>query len=409
MYEFYITEGATRFLAVFYGEEPGPEIPIHGGCATRSGPFVQSGIMLGNRVWLDANRNGMQDPGEGGVSGMCVNLYDASGKLLQRAATDSNGYYGFNVKPGQYSVEFARILGYDFTQPSAGEEAADSDADPASGRVKVNISADDLSVDAGLVPSTTATAPTGAPLPLAQVGPVRSGRLIYRYIAGSFQNSCLIYAFASPEVQKHLPQCHMVFHQLAGGGYMMDLSEMQGVAQENLKAKGSDFNYAGNAFSETPPTGGQPASLLKLYFAYQNQSGWAYDPLSQSYLRYVDTSDFDQAGVLHADTDRLTSRQLSVQNAILLYAEHQVISPTNLDIHLDRGATGNAVLFRNGQMFKITWSADEGPIQFLDKDGKPVGMEPGHTWVIVVTPDSKLDETEAGQWLLTFTQPPGAK
>ncbi len=195
VYEFYITEGATRFLAVFYGEEPGPEIPIHGGCATRSGPFVQSGIMLGNRVWLDANRNGMQDPGEGGVSGMCVNLYDASGKLLQRAATDSNGYYGFNVKPGQYSVEFARILGYDFTQPSAGEEAADSDADPASGRAKVNISADDLSVDAGLVPSTTATAPTGAPLPLAQVGPVRSGRLIYRYIAGSFQNSCLIYAF----------------------------------------------------------------------------------------------------------------------------------------------------------------------------------------------------------------------
>jgi hypothetical protein len=113
--------------------------------------------------------------------------------------------------------------------------------------------------------------------------------------------------------------------------------------------------------------------------------------------------------MLHPDSDRLTNRQLTVKNVIVLYAEHQVISPTNLDIHLDRGATGKAVLFRNGQMFGITWSHRREPIRFLDPDGKPVALEPGHTWVLIVTPDSKLEETKPGQWLLTFSQPPGAR
>jgi hypothetical protein len=131
----------------------------------------------------------------------------------------------------------------------------------------------------------------------------------------------------------------------------------------------------------------------------------------------VDTSEYDAAGALHLDTDRLTGRQLHVENLILLYARHEVLSPTNLDIHLDPGRTGKAVLFRNGRMFNITWSTAPAdgpagqvrPIRFLAQGGGPASLDPGHTWVIVVTPDSKLEEKLPGQWLLTFTQPPGAK
>ena len=414
VYEFYITEGATRFLAVFYGEFPAPENSVHGGCETRSGPFIQTGIILGSRVWLDANGNGLQDPSEGGIAGMCINLYDSSGKLIQRASTDSNGYYGFNVQPGTYIVEFIRPDGFDFTKRGTGTGRPDSSVDPASGRAQVDISSDDLSINAGLVRS--AAPDPSAALPLAQVGPVRSGRLIYSYIADYFQNSCLIYAFASEEVLARLPQCHMVFHQLAAGGYMMDLSEMRSVAQENLQTKGSDFNYSGNSYSTNAPNGGIPASLLKVYFAYQNQSGWVYDPLYRGYLRYVDTSEYDQAGVLHPDVDRLTGRQLHVENLIVLYARHEVVSPTNLDIHLDPEKSGKGVLFRNGQMFKLVWSTKSAgnghgkhPIRFLQADGKPMPLAPGHTWVIVVTPDSRLEQTTAGKWLLSFAQPEGAK
>ena len=417
VYEFYITEGATRFLAVFHGEWPRPEVPVTGDCETRTGPFVQSATILGNRAWLDANGNGLQDPDEEGISGLCVNLYDANGNLIERASTDSNGYYGFNVQPGKYTVEFERLGDYGFAPPNAGDDALDSDIDPASGRADTTVSSDDLSIDAGFIPSASSPTPDPRRLPLAQVGPVRSGRLIYAYIASYFDKSCLIYAFASEEVQARLPQCHMVFHQLAAGGYMMNLSEMQSVAVETFRRNGSDFNYASNEYSAVAPAGGQPASLLKVYFSYQNQSGWAYDPLSQSYLRYVDTSEYDAAGVLHSDTDRLTGRQLHFENLMVLYARHDVVSPTNLDIHLDEGRTGKAALFRNGQMLTITWStmlqAGAGepvrPIRFLDSDGNSVPLEPGHTWVIVVTPDSRLDETSPGQWLLNFRPPPGAK
>ena len=315
VYEYYITEGATRFLAVFYGEFPQPEIPVNGGCETRTRPFVQSEILLGNRAWVDANANGLQDPGEEGVTGMCVNLYDMSGNLLQRASTDSNGYYGFNVQPGRYDIQFVKPHGFDFTKQNVGDATSDSNADVNTGHVTVEVASDDLSVDAGVVPvSKAARKPDPSLLPVPLVGPVRSGRLIYSYIADYFQNSCLIYAFASEEVLAHLPQCHMVFHQLAAGGYMMDLSEMRSVAEENLKTKGHDFDYSSNIYSDQPPPHGVPASLLKVYIAYQNQSGWAYDPISQSYLRYVDTSEYDEAGVLHPDTDRLTGRQLHVEN-----------------------------------------------------------------------------------------------
>ncbi len=418
VYEFYITEGATRFLAVFHGEWPHPELPVTGGCETRTGPFVQTATLIGNRAWVDSNGNGLQDPGEEGISGLCVNLYDADGNLIQRASTDSNGYYGFNVEPGKYSIGFDPPKGYMLAPRDAGSDALDSDADPGSGRVQVNIVSDDLSIDAGFVPSAGAVAtPDPGRLPAAQVGPVRSGRLLYAHIAEFFDKSCLIYAFASEEVLARLPKCHMVFHELAGGGYMMALDEMQSVAQETVQSHGTEFNYASNAYSAAVPAGGSAASLLKVYIAYQNQSGWAYDPLSEAYLRYVDTSEYETAGALHPDTDRLTGRQLHAENLIVLYAKHEVISPTNIDIHLDQGRTGKAVLFRNGRMFKITWStapqAGLGgqirPIRFLAEDGGPAPLEPGHTWVIVVTPDSRLEETSAGQWLLSFVQPPGSK
>lgn len=60
-------------------------------------------IEIGNRVWLDANGNGVQDPQESRaaaspvtVSGVTVRLYDASGNLLAAAVTDQDGEYYFS-------------------------------------------------------------------------------------------------------------------------------------------------------------------------------------------------------------------------------------------------------------------------------------------------------------------------
>jgi hypothetical protein len=53
-------------------------------------------IELGNRVWFDANGNGIQDPGESGFADVVVGLYDGSGVLVATVTTDANGNYRFS-------------------------------------------------------------------------------------------------------------------------------------------------------------------------------------------------------------------------------------------------------------------------------------------------------------------------
>jgi hypothetical protein len=242
---------------------------------------------------------------------------------------------------------------------------------------------------------------------------------VYADIAAMFTDSCLIYAFASPEVLAQLPQCAFVTHDIQGGGYMLDIGEMQQLARDSKK-ENSKIDYTSNVFSKEPPTGGVTASYLHSSIAYLNQSGWRYDALSQSYWRFVDDVNPDTAGILHSEVDRLTGRQLQFENVIILFAKHDVVSPTNLDIHLEANLSGNAILFRDGMKYDIRWStqlSDEEirtnrrkPIRFLFADGiTQFPLKPGHTWVIVVTPETSVTEKSTGEWLLRFVQPPGAK
>ena len=159
---------------------------------------------------------------------------------------------------------------------------------------------------------------------------------------------------------------------------------------------------------------------LDVFIAWLNQSGWVYDAASQSWWRYVDDATEEMAGILHPEVDRLNKRQLQFENVIVLFAKHEVISPTNLDIHLEKDLIGDAILFRNGQKFDIRWStrATEAelnsgirkPIQFYYPDEKTLfPLKPGHTWIIVVTPSTTVTEKTTGDWFLRFNQPPGAK
>jgi hypothetical protein len=323
VYEYYITEGSTRHLAVMYGEFPEPEIPLRGDCELRTEPLAQIDLILGNLVWQDKNGNGVQDPREGGIGGICVKLLDTSGKLLQQTTTDSNGYYGFNVKAGKYIVEFQKPSWLEFTKKNVGEEAADSDVDPASGRTDpIDVAgASLLFQDAGMVPSagSTPTPDPAAKLPAAEVGPIRSGRIFYKHMGAMYQDSCLIYASADPVVLAQIPGCATVAHTIKGGGAMLPLERMARISEQNKKAK-PNFNYTGNLFSEAPPPGGEPATELREYWALLNQSKWTYDAASGSWWRYIDDSRQETAGQLHPTVDRLTGRQLQFENIILIFA-----------------------------------------------------------------------------------------
>ncbi|WP_374241629.1 SdrD B-like domain-containing protein, partial [Zoogloea sp.] len=111
---------------------------------------------LGDRVWLDANKNGVQDSGEAGVAGVTVKLLNAAGAEVATATTDANGNYLFQgLVPGNYSVKVIAPTGYTFTAADqGGNDTLDSDVNQTTGisaQTTLVSGENDVSLDAGLV------------------------------------------------------------------------------------------------------------------------------------------------------------------------------------------------------------------------------------------------------------------
>ncbi|MEG2963317.1 MAG: SdrD B-like domain-containing protein, partial [Janthinobacterium sp.] len=62
---------------------------------------------LGDKVWRDADHDGVQDYNEAGIANIKVQLYSGSGALLATTYTNAYGNYLFsNLDPGSYSLKF---------------------------------------------------------------------------------------------------------------------------------------------------------------------------------------------------------------------------------------------------------------------------------------------------------------
>ena len=121
---------------------------------------------IGDRVWLDANQNGIQDAGEVSVQGITVTLYNAANTAIKMAVTDANGNYIFtDLAAGNYTVGFSNVpAGFTFTTSGAGTAATGSDANPATGRtatITLAAGQTNLDVDAGIRSAMAGTASIG--------------------------------------------------------------------------------------------------------------------------------------------------------------------------------------------------------------------------------------------------------
>ena len=114
---------------------------------------------LGDFVWFDANKDGIQDADEVGVPGVTATLtgsagqlpLDASGKTVEPVTTDANGKYVFtNLLPGLYALNFTPPAGYSETTTGVGDDpAADSNSEVY--LLKLEQGQNDETVDLGLV------------------------------------------------------------------------------------------------------------------------------------------------------------------------------------------------------------------------------------------------------------------
>ncbi len=83
--------------------------------------------VVGDRVWVDKNGNGIQDSGEAGLPGVSVELFRSS-VSLGTTTTDANGVYTFTgMAPGEFHVKFTAPVSYTFTlQNQGGDSSMDS-------------------------------------------------------------------------------------------------------------------------------------------------------------------------------------------------------------------------------------------------------------------------------------------
>lgn len=111
-----------------------------GGAWIANFPYQSPLVSLGDRVWKDANGNGVQDTGEAGINGVTVRLYDAGGNSITSTTTSGDGNYLFrNLKPDT----FYRIVIDPSTLPSGIVQTYDLDGLATSNSIMMLLSRDE--------------------------------------------------------------------------------------------------------------------------------------------------------------------------------------------------------------------------------------------------------------------------
>lgn len=128
---------ASRTIAAYFAVrvvDPSASVPIVNQIGTSRAEIVPMSYAVGDYVWIDADRDGVQDAGEEVLPGVTVELLDAAGAVVGTTTTDAQGRYLFdNLVAGTYQVRFTlteeQAARYAFTSEGAGSsDAVDSDA-----------------------------------------------------------------------------------------------------------------------------------------------------------------------------------------------------------------------------------------------------------------------------------------
>ncbi len=214
------------------------------------------------------------------------------------------------------------------------------------------------------------------------VGPIRSGRLPYESIRKLF-NGFLVMASGSSAVVPSLSQYSNVYGSDADNvnSALIDVNKLEKIAADNQKRL-NERQLQGNLFSQQDQAGGVAGNRVWLMYSFGNQINWQYDQASGAYFRFQDNADgttFTQM------TDRLNDEALTFENVVVLFAPHEVVSPTIIDVNLLYMKKMPALLFRDGQMHQIFWTTiSEGyeketghmrPDSFCGRGGQPLPIK----------------------------------
>ncbi|WP_456696877.1 SdrD B-like domain-containing protein [Aeromicrobium sp. P5_D10] len=110
-------------------------------------------IQIGNRVWTDSDKDGVQDAGEAGIAGVTVNLYDSAGTLVATTVTNSRGEYYFDsINDGvefntDYTIRLDKAADYEDGEPLDSAVNQLTEANSGSGAGADRVDSDGTLVD----------------------------------------------------------------------------------------------------------------------------------------------------------------------------------------------------------------------------------------------------------------------
>ena len=245
-----VTSGLSPCLTIANGQQ---RLAIDAGMKPVATSHGTAGI--GNFVWRDSNRDGIQNATETGLSGVTIELLSCSNTVIQSITTNSKGGFLFDrLTAGQYRLRFTLLNGYTFSPVTrGGDYRLDSNADKNSGLspcLTMENGQQRFAIDAGMIPKNTGS------------GSAKIGNYVWKDTNGNgIQNAN---ESGLPGVKVTLLSCSntfikstttnskggFVFNQLVAGKYRMRFTLPNGYIFSPA-GKGGNFRYDSNANTNT--------------------------------------------------------------------------------------------------------------------------------------------------------------
>ncbi len=241
-----------------------------------------------------------------------------------------------------------------------------------------------------------------------QVGPVRSGRFFDEHILRMY-HSYLIFKGADKRVfeyWKESPDLHP-FLIVAGSGtcpwycvvstghdsynsYFFNTRLFQGYLERTDKDNTRQNLRASYFFSE-PAFSSRRGERIYTRFSPDSYNYWDYNAELGYYRRYQEVeSARDGVPETYAPLmDALTDEQVTAENIIVLFASYtfaDIWQEEDEVFHVELNGSGQAFLFREGDMFEALWHRTDRdqPLLLTDLSGDPLPLKPGRTFYEVI-------------------------